>query len=296
MDCAREKDRIILYLREKLEEEKKDGFILGLSGGIDSTVTAYLLKEAVGNNKILALIMPELDSDPSSKRDALLVAKNLGIRYKVIPITEALRSIGVYREVPLWLLLFRSLKIRVIENIYQQYAKVLDKPLFFTLKDKVDPKLYWFNRSKAYYSIKHRIRMAVLYFYGEKENYLVVGCTNLTEKLIGFYVRYGDDASDIDPISHLYKTEVVELARFLGVPKKIIEKAPTPDLIPGITDEKSFGMSYRDVDFLLENFENGKKPDDIESDIEKRMIELLYEQYLWVKEQEKKPWRLDRWV
>lgn len=296
MDCAREKDRIILYLREKLEEEKKDGFILGLSGGIDSTVTAYLLKEAVGNNKTLALIMPELDSDPSSKRDALLVAKNLGIRYKVIPITEALRSIGVYREVPLWLLLFRSLKIRVIENIYQQYAKVLDKPLFFTLKDKVDPKLYWFNRSKAYYSIKHRIRMAVLYFYGEKENYLVVGCTNLTEKLIGFYVRYGDDASDIDPISHLYKTEVVELARFLGVPKKIIEKAPTPDLIPGITDEKSFGMSYRDVDFLLENFENGKKPDDIESDIEKRMIELLYEQYLWVKEQEKKPWRLDRWV
>lgn len=296
MDCAREKDRIILYLREKLEEEKKDGFILGLSGGIDSTVTAYLLKEAVGNNKTLALIMPELDSDPSSKRDALLVAKNLGIRYKVIPITEALRSIGVYREVPLWLLLFRSLKIRVIENIYQQYAKVLDKPLFFTLKDKVDPKLYWFNRSKAYYSIKHRIRMAVLYFYGEKENYLVVGCTNLTEKLIGFYVRYGDDASDIDPISHLYKTEVVELARFLGVPKKIIEKAPTPDLIPGITDEKSFGMSYKDVDFLLENFENGKKPDDIESDIEKRMIELLYEQYLWVKEQEKKPWRLDRWV
>lgn len=296
MDCAREKDRIILYLREKLEEEKKDGFILGLSGGIDSTVTAYLLKEAVGNDKTLALIMPELDSDPSSKRDALLVAKNLGIRYKVIPITEALRSIGVYREVPLWLLLFRSLKIRVIENIYQQYAKVLDKPLFFTLKDKVDPKLYWFNRSKAYYSIKHRIRMAVLYFYGEKENYLVVGCTNLTEKLIGFYVRYGDDASDIDPISHLYKTEVVELARFLGVPKKIIEKAPTPDLIPGITDEKSFGMSYRDVDFLLENFENGKKPDDIESDIEKRMIELLYEQYLWVKEQEKKPWRLDRWV
>lgn len=296
MDCAREKDRIILYLREKLEEEKKDGFILGLSGGIDSTVTAYLLKEAVGNDKTLALIMPELDSDPSSKRDALLVAKNLGIRYKVIPITEALRSIGVYREVPLWLLLFRSLKIRVIENIYQQYAKVLDKPLFFTLKDKVDPKLYWFNRSKAYYSIKHRIRMAVLYFYGEKENYLVVGCTNLTEKLIGFYVRYGDDASDIDPISHLYKTEVVELARFLGVPKKIIEKAPTPDLIPGITDEKSFGMSYRDVDFLLENFKNGKKPDDIESDIEKRMIELLYEQYLWVKEQEKKPWRLDRWV
>ncbi|MCX7796542.1 MAG: NAD(+) synthase [bacterium] len=294
MDYGEEKDRIVLYLREKLKEEKRDGFIFGLSGGIDSTVTAYLLKDAVGKDKILALIMPELDSDPSSKKDALLVARALGIRYKVLPITEALRSIGVYREVPLWILLFRGLKIRVIDSIYEQYTKLLDRPLFFALKDKVDSSLYWFNRSKAYYGIKHRIRMAVLYFYGEKENYLVVGCTNLTERLIGFYVRYGDDASDIAPISHLYKTEVIELARFLGVPERIIEKAPSPDLIPGITDEKSFGMSYKDVDLLLEEFENGKQPEDIESKIDKKLVNLLYEQYKWVKEQEKKPWRLDR--
>ncbi|MBC7319523.1 NAD(+) synthase [bacterium] len=294
MDCVREKDRIVLYLRGKLKEEKKDGFILGLSGGIDSAVVAYLLEEAVGEDKVLALIMPELDSDPSSKKDALLVAKTLGIRYRVIPITETLRSIGAYREVPLWLFLFRALRVRIVRSMYEQYAQILGKPLFFALKDRIPPNLYWFNRSKAYYGIKHRIRMALLYFYGEKENYLVAGCTNLTERLIGFYVRYGDDASDIAPISHLYKTEVIELARYLGVPKKIIEKEPTPDLIPGITDEKSFGMSYKDVDFLLENFERGKGPEEIEGEIDKRMVKLLYEQYRWVKEQDKKPWRLER--
>lgn len=295
MECYRETDRIILYLRKKVEDEKKDGFVFGLSGGIDSSVTAYLLREAVGKDRVLALIMPELDSDPSSKKDALKVAKELGIRYKVVPITEVLRSIGAYREVPLWILLFKALKIRMIKNIYEQYTKILDKPPFFALKERVDPRLYWFNKSKAYYSVKNRIRMAVIYFYGEKENYLVVGCTNLTEKLIGFYVRHGDNASDIAPISHLYKTEVIELARYLGVPKEIIEKKPSPDLIPGITDEKSIGISYKDIDFLLENFEHGKRPDEIEGKIDKRMAELLYEQYLWVKDQNKKPWRLERY-
>ncbi len=294
MDCAKEKERIVLYLRTKLEEEKKDGFVFGLSGGIDSTVVAYLLKEAVDGNRILALIMPELDSDPSSKKDALLVARLLGIRYRVIPITEVIRSIGAYREVPLWILLFRPLKVKIINRIYERYAEVLNKPLFFAIKDKVDPRLYWFNKGKAYYSVKHRIRMAILYFFAEKENYLVTGCTNLTERLIGLYVRYGDDASDIAPISHLYKTEVIELAKFLKVPEKIIEKSPTPDLIPGITDEGSIGFSYKDIDSLLRSFEEGKSPEKINSNLDKKMISLLYEQYIWVKEQDKKPWRLER--
>jgi len=294
MDCAKEKERIVLYLRTKLEEEKKDGFVFGLSGGIDSTVVAYLLKEAVDGNRILALIMPELDSDPSSKKDALLVARLLGIRYRVIPITEVIRSIGAYREVPLWILLFRPLKVKIINRIYERYAEVLNKPLFFAIKDKVDPRLYWFNKGKAYYSVKHRTRMAILYFFAEKENYLVTGCTNLTERLIGLYVRYGDDASDIAPISHLYKTEVIELAKFLKVPEKIIEKSPTPDLIPGITDEGSIGFSYKDIDSLLRSFEEGKSPEKINSNLDKKMISLLYEQYIWVKEQDKKPWRLER--
>lgn len=294
MDCVKEKERILSFLKAKLEEEKKDGFVLGLSGGIDSTVVAYLLKEAVGKDKVLALIMPDLDSEPSNKKDALLVAKTLGIRYKVISITEALRSIGVYKEVPLWIFLFRPLKIKVVNAIYKKYTHILGKPLFLAIKDRINPDLYWFNRGKAYYGIKHRIRMAVLYFFAEKEDYLVVGCTNLTERLIGFFVRYGDDVADITPISHLYKTEVIELARYLGVPEKIVEKAPSPDLIPGLTDERALGISYKEIDFILKNFEEGKYPEEIEGKIDRKMVKLLYEQYIWIKEQNKKPWRLNR--
>ena len=294
MDFAKEKERIVLYLRTKLEEERKDGFVFGLSGGIDSAVVAYLLKEAVGRDRVLALIMPDLDSDPSSKGDALLIARLLGIRYRVFPITEVIRSIGAYREVPLWILLFRHLKARIVNRIYERYTEILNKPLFFAIKDRIDPRLYWFNKGKAYYSVKHRIRMAILYFFAEKENYMVAGCTNLTERLIGFYVRYGDDASDIAPISHLYKTEVIELAKFLKVPEKIIEKPPTPDLIPGITDEGSIGFSYKDIDSLLKNFKDGKSSEEINENFDRKMISLLYEQYIWVKEQNKKPWRLER--
>jgi len=294
MDYDREKEKICSFLRAKLEEERKDGFVFGLSGGIDSTVVAYLLKDAVGKDKVLALIMPDLDSEPSSKKDALLVAKTLGIKYKVISITEALRSIGVYKEVPLWIFLLRPLKIRIVNAIYEKYACILGKPLFFAIKDGVNPDLYWFNRGKAYYSVKHRIRMAVLYFFAEKENYLVVGCTNLTERLIGFYVRYGDDVADITPISHLYKTEVIELARYIGVPTKIIEKAPSPDLIPGLIDEKALGISYSEIDSILRNFEEGKYPEEITDKIDKKIVKLLYDQYMWIKEQNKKPWRLDR--
>lgn len=293
MEFGREKDKIVNFIRSKLVEENKDGFVLGLSGGIDSTVVAYLIKEAVGGENILALIMPELDSNPSSKKDAILVAKILGINYKVLPITEILWSTGAYKDVPLWIIPSRRLKERVIKNIYQYYKNMIGKPLFFSLKDKVDPKLYWFNKGKAYYSIKHRARMIMLYFFAEKMNYLVAGCANLSERLIGFYVRYGDDACDIAPIAHLYKTEVIELAKFLNVPEKIIQKEPTPDLIPSINDEYSMGITYKELDRILKAFEEGKKLEEIEY-ANREMLDLIYAQYLWVKKQEKKPFHLKR--
>lgn len=293
MEVDREKDRIVKFIKSKLSEEDKDGFVLGLSGGIDSTVVAYLLKEAVGGKKIFALIMPDLDSDPSSKRDALLVAKILGIRYKVLPITEILWTIGSYRDIPLWILPSRRLKEKVIRNIYQYYKNKLGKPLFFAIKDKVDPKLHWFNKGKAYYSIKNRTRMILSYFFAEKMNYLVAGCINLTEKLIGFYVNYGDNSCDIAPIAHLYKTEVIELARSLNIPEKILRKEPTPDLIPSITDEYSMGITYKELDRILKTFEKGGRPEEMEYE-DREILDLIYAQYLWVKGQERKPFCLER--
>jgi NAD+ synthase len=293
MNINKEKERIIGFLKEKLIEEKKDGYVVGVSGGIDSAVVSYLLKEAVGKDKVFALIMPEMESEISSKKDALLIVKSLGIPYKVFSLTKALWILGVYKSIPLWLIPFKRLKRKVIRYLYNEYSKILEKPIFFALKDKIDVRLNWFYEGIAYYRIKHRLRMITLYFFAEKKNYLVAGCNNLSETLIGYFVRFGDDSCDIAPISHLYKTELIELAKVLGVPKKIIEKAPSPDLLPGITDEFSLGIDYYTLDNILKNFEAGKEPSQLkEYDI--KLVNLIYEQYMWTKEQIKKPLKLLR--
>ncbi len=293
MEIEKERKRIVRFLREKLEEEGKDGYILGVSGGIDSAVVAYLLKEAVGKEKLFALIMPEMDSEPSSLKDALFIVKNLGIPYKIFSLTKALWILGVYRSIPLFWLLFKSLKRRAVRYLYKEYSKILGKPVFFAQKEKLSIKLNWFYEGIAYYRIKHRLRMALLYFFAEMKNYLVVGCNNLTEELIGYYVKYGDDSSDIAPISHLYKTEVRELAKILGVPKKIIDKPPSPDLFPGILDEFSLGIDYTTLDIILRYFEEGKEPSHLK-EFDESLVKLIYEQYIWGKEQRRKPLRLLR--
>ena len=102
--------------------------------------------------------------------------------------------------------------------------------------------------------------MLLLYLDGERENRLIVGAANRSEASIGFFVKHGcDHANDIMPIGDLYKTQVRQLARYLGVPSRIVEKAPTPDLIRGLSDEQAIGISYEDLDMILLAMEKGWK-------------------------------------
>lgn len=293
INLYREKERIVKFLREFLEAQNKDGYVIGVSGGLDSAVTLYLLVEAVGRDKIFALIMPEIDSEPDSISDALDLVLRLNVSYKVVSLTKVLFLLGVYNIVPLFWIFLRPIKRKVVRSLYIKYSQILGKPLFFAQKEKISNKLDWFYEGIAYYRIKHRLRMAILYYYAETKNYLVAGCTNLTENLIGYYVRYGDDASDISPISHLYKTEVKELAKIMKVPQRIIDKPPSPDLLPGITDEFSLGISYEVLDKILEYLEKGKTPKDI-NEFDKKLVNLIYEQYNFVKKEKGKPFKLSR--
>ena len=93
--------------------------------------------------------------------------------------------------------------------------------------------------------------MVHLYYYAEQLNYLVVGTSNKSEDMVGFFVKYGDGASDIMPIANLYKTQFIELSKYLGVPENIIQKPPSPDMIPGITDELALKISYKTLDLIL---------------------------------------------
>jgi len=120
------------------------------------------------------------------------------------------------------------------------------------------------QKNNAYYRVKHRIRMVLLYLYAELENRLVVGCANKTESQIGFFVKHGcDDASDIIPLLNLYKTQVKELARYLEIPSEILNKPPSPDIIPGLIDEEAIGISYDKLDLILLGAQTGWKNSDL---------------------------------
>lgn len=255
------------FIKKYMNKLEREGLILGLSGGVDSAVVAALCAKAVSPEKVLALILPDKDSKKEHIKDAIKFAKQLKIKIKLINISPYLKKLGADKifflnRFPLP----KRLRESLVKKAYHFYEKKTGKSPFFDsllgLKDKKYS--WWLKNSNAYYRIKHRLRMVLLYLWAEKENLLVVGAANKTEYKIGFFVKHGcDDAADIMPLLGLYKTQVKQLASFLKIPEEIIRKAPSPDIIPGIIDEEAIGISYEKVDLILEALELNWKIDEI---------------------------------
>ncbi|MGB9629502.1 MAG: NAD(+) synthase [Thermodesulfobacteriota bacterium] len=250
------------FIRESMEKLEREGVILGLSGGMDSSVVAALCQRAVGSEKTLALMMPEKDSEEEHLRDALNFAHALGIQTKWMDLTPFLKELGAYQIFRLNRLSFlgKSIEGAILKWAYRYYGrKTGETPFSSSLKGlKGKPFMTFLKRGNAYYRIKHRLRMVLLYLHAELENRLVVGTANRSEYLIGYFVKHGcDDAVDISPLLNLYKTQVRELARYLHLPLNIIEKPPSPDVIPGIIDEEAIGISYEILDLILLALEKG---------------------------------------
>jgi len=204
------RDTIAAFIRARISESGTSGAVIGLSGGIDSAVVAYLTVAAVGSENVLAIMLPVKDLTPVyDTDDAINVANRLGIEYRVIEVGGVLRG-------------------------------------FSDLIPDYDP-----DAVVASGNLAARIRMCVLYYYANLMNRLVIGTGNRTELLLGYATKHGDAGVDIEPIGDLYKTEVFELAGFLGVPKRIIRKAPSARLWAGQTDEGELGMRYPDIDRIL---------------------------------------------
>jgi len=270
-------EKIVEFIKNEVEKRKKGGVVFGLSGGIDSSLGAFLCAQAVKKEKVLALFLPEKDSHPQSEKDAGLVAETLGIKLLKINLTSILRKIGIYKLFPSSFLIPRKIQEAYVLNKLKRFEEK-DKNVFLeNLKGGGGEEEI--KKALAYYRIKHRVRMVVWYYYAELKNYLVVGNCNKTEKMIGYFVRYGDDAADIEPLSSLYKTQVRELSSFLGVPREIIKKAPAPDLIPGITDEISLGMKLEILDQVLYGLEKGMNEEEI-----KRQTDTTEKKIQYVKE------------
>lgn len=269
------------FIREYTDKLEREGVILGLSGGIDSAVITALCVRALDPEKILVLIMPEKDSKKEHTQDALNFARELGIEVKLINITPYLEKLGVYKLFPLdKILSLGKLKGVLIRKAYHFYERKTGKLPFLESLSGFKDKEYssYLSKGNAYYRAKHRLRMILLYFYGEMENRLVVGAANKSEYKIGYFVKHGcDDATDIMPLLNLYKTQVRELARYLNIPAKIIEKPPSPDVMPGLAaDEEVMSISYEKMDLILLALEKGWKVPDIVKNLGVKEEKILY--------------------
>ncbi|MDD5556077.1 MAG: NAD(+) synthase [bacterium] len=254
-------------VRRRMEELERDGVVLGLSGGLDSAVAAALCAAAAGPEKTLALLLPDRDSARAHIDDALAWARALRIRTRVVPIGPILRKIGAYRLTFMGRLpLPMPLREAVARRAHAYFErKTGDTPFAAALRGSRGGAFDGTLRgATAYYRVKHRLRAGLIYLHAEIENLLVVGAANRTEYRVGLFVKHGcDDAADIMPILGLYKTQVRALARRLGVPAPIIEKAPSPDLVPGITDEGALGVRYEALDLALCAMDEGWSEEEI---------------------------------
>jgi NAD+ synthase len=260
IDTTQETDRICHALREQvLRRLRKRGVVLGLSGGIDSSVTAALCVEALGAKNVLVLLMPEQDSDPDSLRLGQLVADKLGIATVIEDIAPILDAAGCYsRRNEFIRRLFPDFgpgwgcKIVLAQSGgYNVSSLVVQSPSGEQHKARMPLSVYQGVVAAA--NMKQRTRKQLEYYHADRLNYAVAGTPNRLEYDQGFFVKSGDGAADIKPIAHLYKTQVYRLAEHLDLPDEIRRRPPTTDTwsLPQTQDEFYFALPYAQMDLCL---------------------------------------------
>ncbi len=254
---------------------KKRGAVIGVSGGIDSSVVAGLCCRALGPKRVLGVIMPEKDSASESRQLAETLAAEFGFDVIVEEITGGLDGMGCYRR-----------RDEAIKTVFPEYnpsykckianpASILDEDSFnyFTLTIE-DPDgrtksqrmpLHAYLQVVAASNLKQRLRMATLYYHAERLNRAVVGTGNKDEHMQGFFVKWGDGGTDLKPIAHLYKIQVYQLADALGIPDTIVKRPPTTDTYSSeVTQEEFFfGLDFYRMDMLWYGLEHDIPPEKV---------------------------------
>jgi len=262
IDCEAEADRIAAAIRDTVSRQlHRKGVVVAVSGGVDSSVCAALAVRALGPERVLALLLPEYESSAASETLGGQVALQLGVQPLTERIGPTLEAIGCYR--------WRDDAIRTLFPDYGPDWKnkiIISRPpsgglSFFKLvvqdpdgnvSEKRLPATQYLQIVAAT-SFKQRIRKTLEYFHADRLHYAVLGTPNRLEYDQGFFVKNGDGSADLKPIAHLYKTQVYQLARHLGLPKAVCDAPPTTDTysLPQGQDEFYFALPYAEMDLVL---------------------------------------------
>lgn len=274
--------QLVVQIRRTL---KKQGAVLGISGGLDSSVCAALCAKALGPDRVLGVMMPETDSSSESETLARKLADTFGFKAIKEVLTDGLTGLGCYKK-----------RDEAVKSVFPEFdqswrskitipSNILDKGIinYFHLTIEKDGEETMTRRMplKAYLQIvaasnlKQRLRMTTLYYHGERKNYAVIGTGNKDEHMQGFFVKYGDGGADLKPIAHLFKWQVFQLARHLGVPDEIVNRTPTTDTYSSeqTQEEFFFGLDFYRMDMLWLAMEN-----DIPAEQTAKVLDLTTEQ------------------
>ena len=261
LDGAAEVDRICSTMLGQVRDVlKRRGVVLGLSGGIDSSVCAALAVRAFGADRVIGLFMPEADSSPDSLELGRRIAEWLGIRSFLENITPVLDGAGCYRRrdeairsvVPGYGDGYKSkIVLPPPGSAYNIFSLVVQAPDGTVTKSRLTSDAYL--AIVAATNFKQRVRKMIEYYYADRFNFAVIGTPNLLEYDQGFFVKNGDGAADVKPIAHLYKSQVYQLAAVLGVPEDIRRRPPTTDTysLPQSQEEFYFTLPYDKMDLCL---------------------------------------------
>lgn len=239
MDYEKVEKNIHDFLEKKLEESGAQGYVIGVSGGLDSATALKLAVDSVGPENVSAWIMPGKPSREQNMEDARALCKDLGVEVHEVDI----------------------------------------KPLVDDFKDSTDFDL----EKETIGNIRARVRMVLEYIDSNHNKKLVLGTGNRSEYLLGYFTKYGDGATDVNPLTDIYKTQVQELAKYIGVPSKFIEKEPSAGLWEGQTDREELNESYETIDKVLRALfdkEKSVKEASMELDIDNSTVErvkMLYD-------------------